>query len=615
MSHSQERISSYRRNFEGALASSPSFQIRVSSPSPIRRSNRGRKSGSGSGAIMSMSLCVSGATGELDAASAENQAFLDTRTTEKQEMITLNDRLTKYIEKVRSLESQNRSLEAEIEALRRGPSGLCMVYEERTREMRRVADQMMAQRDLAVAAKDAMGVQVEMLKARYSEALEAHKKAEAEIKAVRPDVDAATAGRITLEKQLVNLEHQLEFLQRVHKQEIEELMAEIYSWVAKGGMTFGLANLGPALKSIQAQYDSMATKKLQEMDAWYKTQFQDMSQKSTKRLESICSAREEIRGLKTKIRSKQGELDRLRTRSEVLEAKLRDATERYRNEEETLQARIDTFNQELSAIKSKIIVTLKEYEDLLNVKKSLEMEITTYRKLVEGENTRLNSMVSRLPLMGSAGMMAGGTLAIMAAEAAVESVPVSASSVSATEEIASVASELESAAVTSVVSDVVSEVETVVSEVENVVSEVETVVTEVETVASEVETVVTEVETVVSEVEAAVTEVETVVSEVEAAVTEVETVVSEVEAAVSEVETVVNDVANVVSEVEDVVNDVANGVSEVENGVNGESNGVSEVENGGNDESEASSAAEMEPEIVVKTITSSSSEEQAVETI
>ncbi|XP_063078251.1 desmin-like [Engraulis encrasicolus] len=526
MSYNPERISSYRRRFEGGEASSSSLQIRVSSPSSTHWSSRGHSSSynrnavalpgsrrvqaTGSGAIMSMSLCVSGATGDLDAASAENQAFLNTRTSEKQEMITLNDRLTKYIEKVRSLESQNRSLEAEIEALQNRFTNPCMLYEERLREMRRVADQMMAQRDLAVAAKDAMGVQVEMLKAKYEEALEAHKKAEREIEAVRPDVDAATAGRITLEKQLDNLEHQQEFLQRVHKQEIEELMAQIYSWVAKGDMAFAQPNFGSAVKSIQAQYDKMAAKKLQEMDAWYKTQFQDMSQTSTGHMESVWSFREEIRGLKTEIRSQEWEVERLMTRSEVLEAKLRDVTERYRNEEETLQVRIDTFNQELSAIKSKIIVTLKEYEDLLNVKKSLEMEITTYRKLIEGEDSRMNSTVSCLPLMGSAGMMAGGTLAIMAAEAAVESVPVSASSVSATETIANVTSELESAAVT---------------------------------------------------------------------------------------------------------NGVSNGVSEVENGVNGVSNGVSEVENGVNGESETSSTVEMESKIVVKTITASFSEGQAVEII
>ncbi|XP_063078252.1 desmin-like [Engraulis encrasicolus] len=408
MSYSPERISSYHRRLKGGQASTSSLEIRISSPSPTRRSNRGRSGKAVSVSRKAPMTVAIMSMDELDAASAENQAFLNTRTTERQEMITLNDRLANYIEKVHSLESQNRSLEAEIEALNRvnNPSGLRMLYEERLREMRRVADQMMAQRDLAVAAKDAMGVEVEMLKDRYSEALEAHKRSEAEIEAVRPDVDAATAGRITLEKQLDNLEHQREFQQRVHKQEIEELTAQIYSWVAKGDMAFALPNLGSALKSIQAQYDGMAAKKLQEMDAWYKTQFQDISQTTTRHMESVWSFREEIRGLKTEIRSQEWEVDRLRTRSEVLEAKLRDATERYRNEEETLQARIETFNQELSAIKSKIAVTLKEYQDLLNVKKSLEMEISTYRKLVEGEDSRMNSMVSFLPLMGSAGMMA-----------------------------------------------------------------------------------------------------------------------------------------------------------------------------------------------------------------
>lgn len=38
---------------------------------------------------------------DLDAAAAENQAYITTRTSERKEMVALNDRLAVYIEKAR----------------------------------------------------------------------------------------------------------------------------------------------------------------------------------------------------------------------------------------------------------------------------------------------------------------------------------------------------------------------------------------------------------------------------------------------------------------------------------------------------------------------------------
>ncbi|XP_036406459.1 notochord granular surface [Megalops cyprinoides] len=421
MSRSPERMSSYRRHFEDS--SMTSYQVRVSSPSPPRVRHRsasysrraeglGRRAFSSSRRSQMISssmgaLCLgvgAGATLDLDAAAAENQAFLTTRTGERQEMIVLNDRLAAYIEKVRTLEQQNKLLETEIEALQNRflrPSGLRMLYEEQLRELKRVADQMRAQRDIAVAAKEAMAGQLEMLKAKYAEAVEARKKAEQEIEAFRPDVDAATSARIALEKQLENLEAELLFLQRVHKEEIEELMKQIYNAAARTEVSFSLPDLAASLKQIQSQYDNIAAKNLQEMDAWYKTKFEDLNNASTKHAERVRSVREEIAGYKKDIQNKQRELEALKTRNEALEAQIREALEKYKKIEEELKEKIDALTLELKSTKEKIALHLREYQDLLNIKMALEIEITTYRKLIEGEDLRLSSMVRSLSLMSS----------------------------------------------------------------------------------------------------------------------------------------------------------------------------------------------------------------------
>lgn len=211
---------------------------------------------------------------DLDAAATENQAFLSTRSVERQEMVILNDRLALYIDKVHSLEQQNKQLEMEVEGLQNRfvkPSGLHLLYKQQLRELMKIADKMQVQWDLALAAKEAMVGQLEMIKAKYEEALENRKVAELEIEAFRPDVDVATSARIALEKQLEQLEVELKFLQRVQKQEIEELMAQVYSGHSSSQSSFALPDLSVALKQIQSQYNEIAAKNLAEMDSWYKS--------------------------------------------------------------------------------------------------------------------------------------------------------------------------------------------------------------------------------------------------------------------------------------------------------------------------------------------------------
>ncbi|XP_077381468.1 internexin neuronal intermediate filament protein, alpha b [Festucalex cinctus] len=396
--------SSYRRMFGESprYASSPSrTAMSVSSRGGYRASSASRSNLSSAGAYARKSgrsySSMPLETFDLAQSSVLNNEFKIVRTNEKEQMQGLNDRFAMFIEKVRNLEQHNKVLETELVALRQRqaePSRLAELYQQEIRELRSQLDELNGEKSQLLIERDSIDDDLQKLRGKYEEEFRAREEAEATLKAFKKDVEDATMVRLDLEKKVESLLDEINFLRKVHDEEVAELTDMIQAAQVSVEMEVAKPDLTSALKEIRSQYESMASKNLQSAEEWYKTKFADLSEQATRSNDAIRASREEMSEFRRQLQSKTIEIESLRGTNESLEKQLREMEERHGVEIGNYQDGIAELENELRATKSEMARHLREYQDLLNVKMALDIEIAAYRKLLEGEETRIGTGIT-----------------------------------------------------------------------------------------------------------------------------------------------------------------------------------------------------------------------------
>ncbi|KAI1230217.1 hypothetical protein IHE44_0010182 [Lamprotornis superbus] len=348
---------------------------------------------------------------DFSLATALNSEFRETRTNEKVEMMELNDRFASYIEKVRLLEQQNKVLVLELNQARdQEPSRTADIYQEQLRELRRRVEHLATAKARLEMERDNLAQDLGSLQQKLQDEVTLRLEAESNLAAYRQDVDNAALARLDLERRVGTLQDEIAFLHKVHEevtllwgwgprvqgaaltllspQELRELQEQLARQRVHIEVDASKPDLTAALRDIRSQYEAMAASNVQETEEWYKSKFADLTDAAARHAEALRVAKQEANEYRRQLQALTCDLEALRGSNESLERQLRELEERYALETAGYQDTVVRLEENIHSLKEEMAQHLQDYQDLLNVKLALDMEIATYRKLLEGEESR-----------------------------------------------------------------------------------------------------------------------------------------------------------------------------------------------------------------------------------
>ncbi|XP_072269748.1 keratin, type I cytoskeletal 19-like [Pyxicephalus adspersus] len=314
---------------------------------------------------------------------------------EKETMKHLNDRLASYLEKVRSLEQENAQLERNIREWyeRNQPSTIpdFSCYFRTIQELQSQISSASLENARIVLQIDNARLASDDFKNKYEMEMRLRNSVEADVNGLRRVLEEINRERCDLESQVQNLQEELLQMKRNHEEEVNSLRAQLGARVNVEVDAAPSVDLNRALSEIREQYENLMERNMRDTENMFLQRIEELNREMASGSEQLQSVQTEVIDLRRTVQTLEIELQSQLSMKSALEGTLAETEATFGAQLAQLQSLINNIESELAQIRGDLERQNHEYKILMDQKTHLEMEIATYKRLLEGLKSSLTT--------------------------------------------------------------------------------------------------------------------------------------------------------------------------------------------------------------------------------